>query len=112
MMTLKVMISQYSLSGYMHWRTTHFCSSLSSDMPAVERLALSEILQSSLDLSEVDDNEIERFKELRQRMIQLDRADLGPTKPVISPQHYLRAAEGDRFHTTQPPSMKRYVNVY
>ncbi|XP_053358847.1 LOW QUALITY PROTEIN: leucine-rich repeat-containing protein 27-like [Clarias gariepinus] len=78
-----------------------------ADMPAVERLALSEILQSSLDLSEVDDNEIERFKELRQRMIQLDRADLGPTKPVISPQHYLGAAEGDRFHSTQPPSMKR-----
>ncbi|KAB5581570.1 hypothetical protein PHYPO_G00177240 [Pangasianodon hypophthalmus] len=77
------------------------------DMPAVEKLPLSEVLQSSLDLSEVDDKEIQRFKELRQQMIQMDRADLGHITPVISPQHHLGAAEGDRSHRTHPPSINR-----
>ncbi|XP_053477635.1 leucine-rich repeat-containing protein 27 isoform X1 [Ictalurus furcatus] len=78
-----------------------------SDMPAVEKLPLSKILQSSLDLSEVDDNEVQHFKELRQQMIQMDRADLGYITPVILPQHHLRAAEGDRSHRTHPPSINR-----
>ncbi|XP_060782207.1 leucine-rich repeat-containing protein 27-like isoform X2 [Neoarius graeffei] len=77
------------------------------DMPAVEKLPLSEILQSSLDLSEVDDNEVQHFKELRQQMIQMDRADLGHTTLVILPQHHLGAAEGTRSHRTRPPSIKR-----
>lgn len=81
-------------------------------MPAVEKLPLSKILQSSLDLSEVDDNEVQHFKELRQQMIQMDRADLGYITPVILPQHHLRAAEGDRSHRTHPPSINRYMNVY
>lgn len=81
-------------------------------MPAVERLPLSEILQSSLDLSEVDDNEIQRFKELRKQMTQMDRADLGHVTPVISPQPHIRAAEGDRSHGSHPSSIKRYIKAF
>ncbi|KAI5107895.1 E3 ubiquitin-protein ligase LRSAM1, partial [Silurus meridionalis] len=78
-----------------------------TDIPAVEKLPLSEILQSSLDLCEVDDNEVQRFKELRQQMIQMDQADLGHIMPVISTQHHLRTAEGDRSHRTGLSSIKR-----
>ncbi|TSK22643.1 Leucine-rich repeat-containing protein 27 [Bagarius yarrelli] len=77
------------------------------DMPAVEKLPLSDVLQSSMDLSEVDENEAHRFKELRQQVIQADKADLGPITPVIFPQHQLRTAEGDRSHQTHSPSAKR-----
>ncbi|XP_027030663.2 leucine-rich repeat-containing protein 27 [Tachysurus fulvidraco] len=78
-----------------------------TDMPAVEKLPLTEILQSSLNLSEVDDNEVHRFKELRQQMIQMDRADLGHITPVISLQHHLQAAEGDRSHQSHHSSINR-----
>lgn len=68
-------------------------------MPAVERLPLSEVLQSSVDLcEEADDSELQRFRELRQRMIQMERADLGYLSPAAQPLRRLRAAGGDRSH--------------
>ncbi|XP_036430485.1 leucine-rich repeat-containing protein 27-like [Colossoma macropomum] len=74
-------------------------SEVSSDMPAVERLPLSEVLQASMDLcEEADDSELHRFKELQQRMIQMERADLGYLTPEIQSPRHLRAAGGDRSH--------------
>lgn len=48
-------------------------------MPPVEKLQLSELVKSSMDLSEevVDEDELNRFRELKQQMILMDRADLG-----------------------------------
>ncbi|XP_072533122.1 leucine-rich repeat-containing protein 27-like isoform X1 [Salminus brasiliensis] len=78
------------------------------DMPAVERLPLSDVLQSSTDLcEEADDSELQRFKELRQRMIQMERADLGYRTPASQEPCRLRAAGGDRSHRTQPLSTGR-----
>ena len=68
-------------------------------MPAVERLPLSEVLQASVDLcEEADDSELRRFKGLQQRMIQMERADLGYLTPETQSPRHLRAAGGDRFH--------------
>ncbi|XP_062320511.1 leucine-rich repeat-containing protein 27-like [Osmerus eperlanus] len=47
------------------------------DMPPVEKLQLAELVKSSLDLCEevVNEDEMRRFKELKQKMIQMDRAE-------------------------------------
>ncbi|KAI4873919.1 hypothetical protein NFI96_009163 [Prochilodus magdalenae] len=79
-----------------------------SDMPAVERLPLSEVLQASMDLcEEADDSELQRFKELRQRMIQMERADLGYLTPAVQSPRHLEAAGGDRSHRSHPHSSRR-----
>lgn len=102
-----------TLCSCMHFLIkTHSCSYPTLDMPAVDRLPLSEILQSSLDLSEADDSEVQRFKELRQQMMHMDMADLGLVTWVILPQHHLRAAEGNTSHRTHPPSYKWYMTLY
>ncbi|XP_017551979.2 leucine-rich repeat-containing protein 27 isoform X1 [Pygocentrus nattereri] len=70
-----------------------------SDMPVVERLPLSEVLQASVDLGEeANDSDLHRFQELQQRMIQMERADLGYLTPEIQSPRHLRAAGGDRSH--------------
>ncbi|XP_051945422.1 leucine-rich repeat-containing protein 27-like [Xyrauchen texanus] len=72
------------------------------EMPAVEKLQLCELGLSSLDLSEeaVDDPEIRRFQELRQRIIQIERADLGSSIPAVLSPHHTRTAEGNRGRRT------------
>lgn len=49
-----------------------------SDVPAVEKLQLSDLSGFSLDLCEegVDDADVRHFQELRHRMVQMERADL------------------------------------
>ncbi|XP_041722190.1 leucine-rich repeat-containing protein 27 isoform X5 [Coregonus clupeaformis] len=77
------------------------------DMPPVEKLQLTELVKSSLDLCEevVDEDELQRFRELRQKMIQMDRAEFGFALPI---SRLPRAAEGDRGHNTYPlPIIKR-----
>ncbi|KAL6487002.1 hypothetical protein MHYP_G00036280 [Metynnis hypsauchen] len=70
-----------------------------SDMPVVERLPLSEVLQASVDVcEEANLSELHRFQELQQRIIQMERADLGCLTPEIQSPHHLRAAGGDRSH--------------
>eukprot|EP00063_Salmo_salar_P034807 XP_014009642.1 PREDICTED: leucine-rich repeat-containing protein 27 isoform X4 [Salmo salar] len=77
------------------------------DMPPVEKLQLTELVKSSLDLCEevVDEDELQRFRELRQKMSQMDRAEFGYALPI---SRLPRAAEGDRGHKTYPlPVIKR-----
>ncbi|XP_076830364.1 leucine-rich repeat-containing protein 27-like [Brachyhypopomus gauderio] len=72
-----------------------------SDMPSVERLPLAEVLQSSVDLcEEANDTEARRFQELRQRMIQMEKADLGAITPVSQRPCHPRTAGGSRSHRT------------
>lgn len=76
-------------------------------MPPVEKLQLTELVKSSLDLCEevVDEDELQRFRELRQKMSQMDRAEFGYALPI---SRLPRAAEGDRGHKTYPlPVIKR-----
>lgn len=49
-----------------------------SDVPAVEKLKLSDLGGFSLDVceDEVNDTDVRHFQELRQRMVQMERADL------------------------------------
>ncbi|XP_076025399.1 uncharacterized protein LOC143015331 [Genypterus blacodes] len=53
------------------------------DLPQLEKLQLSEMLRSSVEEQEesVDEDDLERFRELREKMILLDRAELGRTHP-------------------------------
>lgn len=62
-------------------------------MPPVEKLQLTELVKSSLDLCEevVYEDEQQRFRELRQKMIQMDRAEFGYGLPL---SRFSRAAEG------------------
>ncbi|XP_041722188.1 leucine-rich repeat-containing protein 27 isoform X3 [Coregonus clupeaformis] len=81
------------------------------DMPPVEKLQLTELVKSSLDLCEevVDEDELQRFRELRQKMIQMDRAEFGFALPI---SRLPRAAEGDRGHNTYPlPIIKRKKEI-
>ncbi|XP_021463798.1 leucine-rich repeat-containing protein 27 isoform X2 [Oncorhynchus mykiss] len=81
------------------------------DMPPVEKLQLTELVKSSLDLCEevVDEDELQRFRELRQKMSQMDRAELGYALPI---SRLPRAAEGDRGHKTYPlPVIKRKKEI-
>ncbi|KAL7889808.1 hypothetical protein AOLI_G00020660 [Acnodon oligacanthus] len=88
-------VAQRPLS--VHGTLTACWPSEASDMPVVERLPLSEVLQASVDLCEgANDSELHRFKELQQRMIQMERADLGYLTPEIQSPRHLRAAGGDR----------------
>ncbi|XP_062850892.1 leucine-rich repeat-containing protein 27-like [Trichomycterus rosablanca] len=87
--------------------SAHGIQNAAPDMPAVEKLPLSEMLQSSLDLSEVDDTEVQRFRELRQRMIQMERADLEANSPVILESRHFRAAEGARSPITHYSSVTK-----
>ncbi|XP_066536109.1 leucine-rich repeat-containing protein 27-like [Hoplias malabaricus] len=82
------------------------------DMPAVDRLPLAEVLSSSTDLEEeVDDSELQHFEELRQRMIQMERADLGYISSTIQSTHRLRTTGGDRSPKIHPMSTKRTQEV-
>lgn len=45
-----------------------------AEMPVVEKLQLTELMVSSVD--EQDEEELEKFKELRNRMMLLERAEL------------------------------------
>lgn len=79
-------------------------------MPPVEKLQLAELVKSSLDLCEevVNEDEMRRFKELKQKMIQMDRAesDYGAAAPPLA--CVPRAAEGEKGHKTYPlPVVKR-----
>lgn len=76
-------------------------------MPPVEKLQLAELVKSSLDLcgEVVDEDDLQRFKELKQKMIQMDRAELGYGAQALplSLSHLPRAAEGgDRSHKSLP----------
>uniref|UniRef100_A0AAY5EGI5 Leucine rich repeat containing 27 n=1 Tax=Electrophorus electricus TaxID=8005 RepID=A0AAY5EGI5_ELEEL len=84
------------------------------DMPSVERLPLAEVLQSSVDLcEEANDSEARRFEELRQRMTQMGRADLGSLTPAAQQPCHPRAAGGDRSRRTCPlPPSRRYPKQY
>ncbi|XP_067093146.1 leucine-rich repeat-containing protein 27-like [Osmerus mordax] len=91
------------------------------DMPPVEKLQLAELVKSSLDLCEevVNEDEMRRFKELKQKMIQMDRAefDYGAAalplaclpRAAAPPLACLPgAAEGEKGHKTYPlPVVKR-----
>ncbi|KAG7229871.1 hypothetical protein INR49_012395 [Caranx melampygus] len=50
-----------------------------SDVPVVEKLQLSELMGSSVEEQDesVDEDELQKFKELKQKMILLDKAELG-----------------------------------
>ncbi|XP_023825724.1 leucine-rich repeat-containing protein 27 [Salvelinus sp. IW2-2015] len=81
------------------------------DMPPVEKLQLTELVKSSLDLCEevVDEDELQRFRELRQKMSQMDRDEFGYALPI---SRLPRAAEGDRGHKTYPlPVIKRKKEI-
>lgn len=56
---------------------THFCLPFAfqfAEMPVVEKLQLTELMVSSVD--EQDEEELEKFKELKNRMMLLERAEL------------------------------------
>ncbi|XP_030628130.1 leucine-rich repeat-containing protein 27-like [Chanos chanos] len=82
-----------------------------SEMPPVERLQLSELEKSSLDLcEEASDRDLRRFEELKQKMIQMDRADLGYSILTLPLLDYPRTAEGNRSHKKHPPpSLQRKI---
>ncbi|XP_076599717.1 leucine-rich repeat-containing protein 27-like [Chaetodon auriga] len=52
----------------------------SPDLPVVEKLQLSELMGSSVEEHDesVDEDELQRFRELKQKMILLDKAELDP----------------------------------
>lgn len=54
-----------------------------ADVPAVERLQLSEVTGSGVEEQEesVDEDELQRFRELKHKMILLDKAELGLAAP-------------------------------
>ncbi|KAK1791799.1 hypothetical protein P4O66_013781 [Electrophorus voltai] len=96
-------------------RPLSVCSILSApDMPSVERLPLAEVLQSSVDLcEEANDSEARRFEELRQRMTQMGRADLGSLTPAAQQPCHPRAAGGDRSRRTCPlPPSRRTRGMF
>ncbi|XP_029926650.1 leucine-rich repeat-containing protein 27 [Myripristis murdjan] len=66
------------------------------DLPPVERLQLSELVRSSVEEQDesVDEEALQKFRELKHRMMLLDRAELG-CQP-LTPQ-------GDRNHTPPHP---------
>ncbi|KAM4607266.1 leucine-rich repeat-containing protein 27-like [Polymixia lowei] len=68
------------------------------DMPPVEKLHLSDLLKSSMDLCEevVDEEELQRFRELKHKMILLDRAELSYGGPVLPLALLPRTIQGDR----------------
>ncbi|XP_035609934.1 leucine-rich repeat-containing protein 27-like isoform X6 [Oncorhynchus keta] len=95
----------------MHPTVPTECHGRTTDMPPVEKLQLTELVKSSLDLCEevVDEDELQRFRELRQKMSQMDRAELGYALPI---SRLPRAAEGDRGHKTYPlPVIKRKKEI-
>ena len=53
------------------------------ELPVVEKLQLSELLGSSTEEQDefVDEDELQRFRELRHKMILLDQAELGSVAP-------------------------------
>ncbi|KAL0964292.1 hypothetical protein UPYG_G00321880 [Umbra pygmaea] len=77
------------------------------DMPLVEKLHLADLVKSSMDLCEdvVDEDELQRFRELREKMIQLDRADFDFALPV---SRLPTTSESIRGHKTNTlPAIKR-----
>lgn len=74
-----------------------------ADLPPVERLQLSELVRSSVEEQDesVDEEALQKFRELKHRMMLLDRAELG-CQP-LTPQ-------GDRNHT--PPHPLPLINRY
>ncbi|KAJ8014459.1 hypothetical protein DPEC_G00040450 [Dallia pectoralis] len=69
------------------------------DMPHVEKLQLTVFVKSSMDTGEemVDEEELQRFRELRQKMIQMDQAEFDPLSSECN--------QGHRTHTL--PTIKR-----
>lgn len=57
------------------------CAS-STELPAVEKLQLSESPESSGEEQEEEEEELRRFRELKHRMILLDEAELGSATPA------------------------------
>lgn len=55
------------------------------DLPQVEKLQLSELLRFSVEEQEesVDEDDLQRFRELKDKMILLDRAELGHAEPTV-----------------------------
>lgn len=78
---------------------------LLADMPPVEKLQL-----SSMELCEevVDEEELKMFRELKQKMILMDRAELGYGEPMLPLARTPGTAEADRnpkLHTL--PAIRR-----
>uniref|UniRef100_A0A3P9AD90 Leucine rich repeat containing 27 n=1 Tax=Esox lucius TaxID=8010 RepID=A0A3P9AD90_ESOLU len=100
-------ILQY-LRGAMAKRPVSVRSSLLvADMPQVQKLELTDLVKSSMDACEemVDEDELRKFRELRQKMIQMDKAELGFT---VSLSCLPRTSESVRDHKTHTlPTIKR-----
>ncbi|XP_034148664.1 leucine-rich repeat-containing protein 27 isoform X1 [Esox lucius] len=78
-----------------------------ADMPQVQKLELTDLVKSSMDACEemVDEDELRKFRELRQKMIQMDKAELGFT---VSLSCLPRTSESVRDHKTHTlPTIKR-----
>lgn len=67
------------------------------ELPVVEKLQLSELMASSMEEQDesVDEDELQRFRELKDKMILLDKAELGSI------------AQGDGNAKSRLPIIKR-----
>lgn len=67
------------------------------ELPVVEKLQLSELMGSSVEEQEesVDEDELQRFRELKYKMNLLDKAELGSI------------VQGDRHPSLHLPSLNR-----
>ncbi|KAM6956180.1 leucine-rich repeat-containing protein 27-like [Aplochiton taeniatus] len=85
-----------------------------ADMPAVEKLQLSELVKSNLELCHdvvdevLDDDELHKFRDLRQKMILMDRAEGHYPTSALQLADLGRTAGGDLNTKTYPlPTVKR-----
>ncbi|XP_049927335.1 leucine-rich repeat-containing protein 46-like isoform X2 [Epinephelus moara] len=65
------------------------------ELPAVEKLQLSELMGSSVEDESVDEDELQKFRELKHKMSLLDKAELGST------------GQGDRNTKSRLPSVTK-----
>ncbi|KAM3842815.1 leucine-rich repeat-containing protein 27-like [Diretmus argenteus] len=86
-------------------------------MPPVEKLQLSETVRSSMEMEEeeeesVDEDELRRFRELKHKMILMDRAELGYGGPVLPVASSPRRAHSDgNLKSSALPLIKRKKEV-
>lgn len=65
------------IASFIHSPAAVCCCVSSPDLPVMEKLQLSEAMESSGEEQDlVDEEELQRFRELKHRMILLDKAEL------------------------------------
>lgn len=80
---LEVLVSTLGTMSSHHPGDVCCCCASSTELPVVEKLQLSESMESSGEEQElVEEEELRRFRELKHKMILLDEAELGSATPA------------------------------